>query len=279
MTNTNKYKKKLLKLKAEVQKKIIIYSGCMRSSKTSVLILDGMRYKKIGKNVLCFKLSNDDRGEGLNIVQSRNGLKLKAISCTKTKKGGEVKEMIKHILSSKEKVDVILIDEIQFWNKKIAKVLNKLAKRGIKIKAYGLDMYATGKEWETTKAVKKIATKKVLMTAKCETKGCKSKATRTSFIPNTTIVNKEGINVGDKEYIVHCVKCWLKEQKRQSFINRVHPDERFFNEIIVSGVNDEPKINIKKEKAEKDTKEIETKSFIKAKSIAIKNPGRRKLYN
>lgn len=193
------------------KKDIEFIFGCMKSGKSTALISEGNKAKEAKKHVMCFKLDIDNRGEGLNILKSRNGAKIEAIVCKKTDDGGEVLDMLEHINKSKKKPHLILIDEIQFWHKKTIKVLDILAKSNIKVKAGGLDMYATGKMWETSKEMFKIATKKTHKFAYCETENCGRNATHTSFVSNIKIKNKNGINIGDEGmYIANCKKCWTK---------------------------------------------------------------------
>lgn len=86
---------------------IRLYLGCMYSGKTSELIREYTRYKKIGKKVLCINYSSDDRYGNDDFVYSHD---LNKIECIKTKSLMDI---------SKENIiqyDVILINEGQFFS-------------------------------------------------------------------------------------------------------------------------------------------------------------------
>lgn len=82
------------------------YVGCMFSGKTSELIREFTRYKKIGKNVICINYADDERyGEDMYAYSHD----LNKIACTKAKLLLDIPE--ETIISN----DVILINEGQFF--------------------------------------------------------------------------------------------------------------------------------------------------------------------
>lgn len=83
-----------------------LYLGCMYSGKTSELIREYTRYKKIGKKVVCINYTFDNRYGEDDFVYSHD---LNKIECLKAKELMSIKK--ETIL----KYDVILINEGQFF--------------------------------------------------------------------------------------------------------------------------------------------------------------------
>jgi thymidine kinase len=83
-----------------------LYLGCMFSGKTSELIREYTRYKKIGKKVICINYTFDNRYGEDDFVYSHD---LNKIECLKSKSLMSIKKNV--ILD----YDVILINEGQFF--------------------------------------------------------------------------------------------------------------------------------------------------------------------
>jgi thymidine kinase len=83
-----------------------LYLGCMFSGKTSELIREYTRYKKIGKKVICINYSFDNRYGEDDYVYSHD---LNKIECLKAQKlmSLNIEDVLKY--------DVILINEGQFF--------------------------------------------------------------------------------------------------------------------------------------------------------------------
>ncbi len=108
---------------------IEVIVGPMFSGKSEELIrrVNRLNYAKI--NYLVFKPMIDTREN--NSIKSRNGKKLKAINISSIEKINK--------LINEYKPQVVIVDEIQFFDRKISSLLNELANKGIKIIAAGLD--------------------------------------------------------------------------------------------------------------------------------------------
>ena len=102
--------------------------GPMFSGKSEELIrrVNRLKYAKI--NFLVFKPMIDTRSTQ---IKSRNGLTVKAINISNIDK---IKDIV-----LKFKPQVVIFDEIQFFDKKITVLLNELANEGMRIIASGLD--------------------------------------------------------------------------------------------------------------------------------------------
>lgn len=109
--------------------KITVITGCMMSGKTIELVRELTIAKEAGLNVLAFKSQLDTRYDKKNIV-SHSGISFPAISVS------EPKELLFFV---KPNTDVIGIDEIQFFDDSMIRILEHLADRGIQIIVAGLD--------------------------------------------------------------------------------------------------------------------------------------------
>ena len=120
---------------------LIINTGSMFSGKTTELLRQGKRHLRSGQNVLFIKPDMDTRYSD-NKVVSHTGDYTEALSIP-----------INSLLFDLEEVqdaDVILVDEVQFFNVGIAEQLNTLASEGKVIYASGLDMTFDRVPFKTT---------------------------------------------------------------------------------------------------------------------------------
>ncbi|AME09437.1 MULTISPECIES: thymidine kinase [Gemella] len=105
--------------------------GSMFSGKSEELLRRIKRGVIAKQKVLLFKPSIDNRYEE-DKVSTHNGNSYKSISIDKAE---EIFDYIKD-----EKYDIIGVDEIQFFDKSIVEIINKLADDGIRVIVAGLDM-------------------------------------------------------------------------------------------------------------------------------------------
>ncbi|SUM34265.1 thymidine kinase [Staphylococcus gallinarum] len=105
-------------------------TGSMFSGKSEELIRRLRRGLYAKQKVVVFKPAIDDRYHKDKIV-SHNGNAIEAINIS------TAAEILKHDLSD---VDVIGIDEVQFFESKVVNIVEQLAERGHRVITAGLDM-------------------------------------------------------------------------------------------------------------------------------------------
>ena len=116
-------------LKAERRGWIEVICGSMFSGKTEELIRRLKRVKIANLKMQIFKPDIDVRYDAINIVShDTNAIDSTPVSNSQT------------ILSLAQEVDVVGIDEAQFFDNEISNVCEALALRGIRVIVAGLDM-------------------------------------------------------------------------------------------------------------------------------------------
>ncbi|MCI5839577.1 MAG: thymidine kinase [Peptoniphilaceae bacterium] len=131
--------------------KLIVHTGSMFSGKTSSLWKELFRMKVANYKVVAFKPKIDNRYDDTNIV-THDQKKIPAIAISDI---NEIKEYL-----NKNEVDVIGIDEIQFFRNKPEEIVDffqKLIKKNIKIIVSGLDIDYKAKPFEIMKELMPIA--------------------------------------------------------------------------------------------------------------------------
>ncbi len=123
-----------------------VITGSMFSGKTEELIRRLRRAKFAGLKVEIFKPSLDNRYSETRIVSHDD----KSIVSTPV-------DHASSILLLSGNVDVVGIDEAQFFDNSIVEVCNKLADNGIRVVAAGLDMDFMGKPFGPMPALLAIA--------------------------------------------------------------------------------------------------------------------------
>ncbi len=108
---------------------IEVICGSMFSGKTEELIRRLKRAKFANQNVVIFKPLTDVRYSDEKVV-SHDANEIESVP---------VKNSV-DILSQIEKVDVVAVDEAQFFDMSIVDVCNHLANKGIRVIVAGLDM-------------------------------------------------------------------------------------------------------------------------------------------
>ncbi|RMD45611.1 thymidine kinase [Candidatus Pacearchaeota archaeon] len=185
-----------------------IYVGCMKSGKSRALI---NRLDELARVPNCqirvFKPETDKRNVG---VFSRFG-KLR-LDCTRIPS----KEPSRILDEIDESVDVIGIDEVNFFTRDIAEVVSYLTFQKKHIIASGLDLNFRGEPFESTKELLPIATYVHKLTGVCEYPECGRRATRTQRLINgkpapygSDLIAIEGIGA---EYQCRCI--WHHEVPR-----------------------------------------------------------------
>ncbi|PUZ31596.1 thymidine kinase [Staphylococcus arlettae] len=135
-------------------------TGSMFSGKSEELIRRLRRGVYAKQKVVVFKPAIDDRYHKDKIV-SHNGNAIEAINIT------TASEILRHDLSE---VDVIGIDEVQFFEDEVVSIAEQLAARGHRVITAGLDMDFRGKPFKPIPellAVSEVVTKLQAVCAVC----------------------------------------------------------------------------------------------------------------
>ncbi|MDD8049525.1 MAG: thymidine kinase [Thomasclavelia sp.] len=151
---------------------IEVICGCMFSGKTDELIrrVNVLSYAK--KNIQLFKPKLDNRYSDSEIV-SHSG---NHIPCFVIEKPEDILEKVT------DEVDVVAIDEAQFFDEKLVDVLDYLADKGVRVMVAGLDTDFRGESFKVMATLLTRAEFVNKLTAVCSQ--CGAPATRTQRIIN-----------------------------------------------------------------------------------------------
>lgn len=181
-----------------------VISGCMFAGKTEELIrrINVLSYAK--KNIKVFKPAIDNRYSNTKVV-SHAGSSVDSIVVAKAR------DILTHV---DESVDVVAIDEVQFFDKDIVAVCDQLANDGKRVMVAGLDMDFRGEPFNVMPILITSAEFVTKLTAVCTT--CGAPATRTQRLVNGEAASYHDpiILVGASEsYEARCRHCHLVKGK------------------------------------------------------------------
>ena len=177
-----------------------IITGPMSCGKTEELLKRIRRCKIAGKNIKIFSPSIDTREQG-NYIKSRNGLTEDA---TKVERAAQI---LKLVNSNDE---VVAIDELQFFDSGIIKVITILMNQGKKVIGSGLELDFKAEPFGSMPELMCIATKVDKLHAICMKCGCEH-ATRTQRLINGKPADKSSPLImigGDEAYEARCIQCY-----------------------------------------------------------------------
>ena len=174
---------------------IEVITGCMFSGKTEELIRRLVRARYARQEVLIFKPKLDSRYSEEEIV-SHSRLKLKAA----------VVETPEDIWRTGERMQVVGVDEAQFFGAGLVPVVESLANRGARVIVAGLDQDFRGQTFEPMPALMAIAeyvTKNLAICMKCGNPADRSQR----------LVNRaERVLLGEAEaYEARCRRCFTPD--------------------------------------------------------------------
>lgn len=182
----------------ELQKGWIeVITGPMFAGKSEELIRRVTTLSYANKKIVAFKPKIDDRYD-VSKISAHNGEKYEAFAIS------EAKEILEHVDSS---VQVVAIDEIQFFTKDILPIVEHLAEAGCRVICAGLDMDFRGKPFGIMPLLLAEAEIVTKLEAACTVCGCG--ATRTQRLVNGKPANYKDpiVMVGAKEsYEARCRK-------------------------------------------------------------------------
>lgn len=194
-----------------------LITGPMSCGKTEELLRRIKRCMIAKKKVKVISPQIDTR-EQSDCIKSRNGLWLDAI---------KVKHSIQILSLVKEDDEVIAIDELQFFDSNIVKVIAKLMEQGKKIIGTGLDLDFKGEVFGSMPELMCIATTVDKLHAVCMKCGS-DHATRTQRLIDGKPADKNSPLImigGDETYEARCIKCWelpdAKEEEKQNHENNI----------------------------------------------------------
>jgi thymidine kinase len=181
-----------------------VISGCMFAGKTEELIrrINVLRFAK--KNIVVFKPAIDNRYSNTKVV-SHGGSSVDSLVVSKAR------DILDYVDDS---VDVVAIDEVQFFDSEIVAVCDQLAGSGKRVMVAGLDMDFRGEPFNVMPVLITCAEFVTKLTAVCTT--CGAPATRTQRLVNGVEASYHDpiILVGASEsYEARCRHCHIVKDK------------------------------------------------------------------
>ena len=177
-----------------------LITGPMSCGKTEELLRRIKRSIIAKKKVKVISPDIDTRAKG-DYIESRNGLWLDAI---------KVKHSIQIMSVVKPEDEVVAIDELQFFDSNIVKVVTKLMDEGKKVIGTGLELDFKAEPFGSMPQLMCIATKVDKLHAVCMKCGCED-ATRTQRLIDGKPADKNSPLImigGDETYEARCIKCY-----------------------------------------------------------------------
>jgi thymidine kinase len=195
-----------------------LITGPMSCGKTEELLRRVRRAIIAKKKVKVISPDIDTRAHG-DYIESRNGLWLNAI---KVKNSAQILSVVK------DEDEIIAIDELQFFDEYIVKVIAKLMDLGKKVIGTGLDLDFKAESFGYMPELMCISTSVDKLSAVCMKCGCDS-ATRTQRLIDGNPVDKNSPLImigGDETYEARCVKCYelpdVKSEARKREFKLLH---------------------------------------------------------
>ena len=177
-----------------------IITGPMSCGKTEELLRRIRRCIIAKKKVKVISPEIDTREKG-DYIKSRNGLWLDAVVWL-------LVDLIRDFLKPED--EIIAIDELQFFDSNIVKVISKLMSEGKRVIGTGLELDFKAEPFGSMPELLCLATKVDKLHAVCMKCGC-FYGTRTQRLINGKPADKNSPLImigGDETYEARCVKCY-----------------------------------------------------------------------
>ncbi|MBI3485431.1 thymidine kinase [Candidatus Daviesbacteria bacterium] len=176
--------------------RIEIAVGPMFSGKSEWLV-SKLRVHQVAKDkILAIRHALDNRYHKEDITSHNDS----SFQAQAVKDVAEIKKIIQDL----GEIEVLGIDEMQFFETNLADLLLELQKKGVIIYGAGLDLDFAGEPWETTAKIMSFADKVEKLVAVCSVCHLVN-ATRTQRLTNNS-TTADKILVGGKEsYTARCV--------------------------------------------------------------------------
>ncbi|WP_338972698.1 thymidine kinase [Spiroplasma endosymbiont of Panorpa germanica] len=185
---------------------IELITGCMFAGKTEEFIKRLRRHSYAKRNVVAFKPIIDDR-YSIDKISSHSGSQFESYP---VKDSLQMVEKIKELTKIK-KIDVLGIDEIQFFDEGIVNLVQEYADKGIIVIVNGLDKDFKCEPFKNVDKLLVQAEYVDKLSAICH--NCGSNASRTQRIVNgkPAAANEPVILVsGEEQYEARCRHCYIK---------------------------------------------------------------------
>lgn len=179
-------------------------TGCMFSGKTEELIHRANRAQLANDDLLAFKPDIDDRYEDDGIVTHTN----MSVEATPVKTDKTGCEEIQKIVRESGNVDVVVIDEINFFSESIITLVEDLAQKDYRIILSGLDQTFRGEPFNPVPQLLSIADHIEKRQAVCEI--CGEPATKTQRLINEKPAPYDSPTIdvgGEEKYEPRCRQC------------------------------------------------------------------------
>jgi thymidine kinase len=191
---------------------LTVYTGPMMSGKTTSLIAELESEVEDNRSVMVIKPMIDNRFSDEDII-SHDGISLQKETGYKVTRLG-VNDVLS--LESLEGIDVLLIDEAQFFIELSLNKVSEYLQHGIDVVAVGLDLDSDGKPFGSMPYLLSIANNVYKLTGVCTC--CNEEATRT--FRKLSAPTEAQILIGGKEtYEPRCLTHWVEgnEEKKKWF--------------------------------------------------------------
>lgn len=186
-----------------------LITGCMFAGKTEEFIKRLRRHAFAKRNVIVFKPVIDKR-YAINEVASHSGILLPSIPVNST---AELKECLEQKLLE-QKVDVVGIDEIQFFDENIVDYIEELADRGVIVIVTGLDKDFRNQPFKNVDRILPLAEMVDKLTAICQKCGNFANRTQRIIDGKPAEWNSPLILVdGNDSYEARCRNCYQIEKE------------------------------------------------------------------
>ncbi len=184
--------------------RIEVVCGSMFSGKTEELIRRMRRAKFARQRVEIFKPALDTRYSDVDVVSHDK----QSIQCTPIDSSSSIL-----LLSSG--IEVVGIDEAQFFDDRLPEVCNELANRGIRVIVAGLDMDFMGRPFGPMPALCAIADDVTKVHAICVRCG------NLAYVSHRLVDNDKRVLLGEtNEYEPLCRECYHKEMEARNAAER-----------------------------------------------------------
>lgn len=181
-----------------------VICGSMFSGKSEELIKRLRRAQIANLNTLVFKHSIDDRIT-VEYLHSHNGDKIKAIAV-------ESVELIEDYMF--DELQVIGIDEVQFFNKRIVEVICKLIESGKRVIVSGLDLDFRGMPFGSMPLLMAMADVVTKLNAVCQICGKDAHFSQRLVNGNPAQYDDPIVLIGaDESYQARCRLCYKIDKK------------------------------------------------------------------
>jgi thymidine kinase len=147
-----------------------VITGCMFSGKTEELLRLLRRASVGGRSVLLIRPAVDTRSPE-DVAESRSGTRYE---CTSVAHAADILGAV-----GAQPVEVVAIDEVEFFGLEVADIANRLATEGYEVIVSGLDTDFAGRPFGALPTLLALADTVNKLTAVCTFPGCGTDATRT----------------------------------------------------------------------------------------------------